>query len=181
MIVPGGKPTIFFAMLMLGEPGVEIMYSDPRVPDLPVDDRVLWRDADPDRAVRGHRVQLRCRSDAGPCQRPNTADHHQQSDEPNRWGDRSSQLDVLVKGLKAYLHVTVLSDEIYSRILYDGREQVSLIEYESIRDRLILLNGQSKTHSMTGWRLGWGLWPVTMIECAERLQINSNSCASTSV
>jgi aspartate/methionine/tyrosine aminotransferase len=77
--------------------------------------------------------------------------------------------------------VALLSDEIYSRLLYDRLEHVSFMEYESIRDRTILLDGWSKTYSMTGWRLGYGVWPNTLIEHAERLQINSNSCASAPV
>ena len=84
-------------------------------------------------------------------------------------------------GLEKHPHVTILADEIYSRLLYGGAEHVSLLDYPSIRDRLIVLDGWSKTYSMTGWRLGWGLWPKDMIEHAERLQINSNSCASACV
>ena len=52
-----------------------------------------------------------------------------------------------------------MSDEIYGEILYDGAEHVSLLGYPSIRDRLILLDGWSKTYAMTGWRLGYGVWP----------------------
>ncbi|MEM7516841.1 MAG: aminotransferase class I/II-fold pyridoxal phosphate-dependent enzyme, partial [Planctomycetota bacterium] len=77
--------------------------------------------------------------------------------------------------------VCVLADEIYSRLLYDGEEHVSLIGFENIRDRVILLDGWSKTYAMTGWRLGYGVWPKSLIAHAERLQINSNSCASHGV
>jgi aspartate/methionine/tyrosine aminotransferase len=90
-------------------------------------------------------------------------------------------LDALVAGLEQHPHVAILSDEIYSRLLYDGEKHVSLLEYESIRDRLIVLDGWSKTYSMTGWRLGWGLWPASLVADAERMQINSNSCASAAV
>ena len=55
------------------------------------------------------------------------------------------------------------------------------MEYESIRDRTILLDGWSKTYSMTGWRLGYGVWPAALIDHAERLQINSNSCPSAPI
>jgi aspartate/methionine/tyrosine aminotransferase len=87
----------------------------------------------------------------------------------------------LVEGLDAWPEVAILSDEIYSRLLYDGEEHVSMLGFESIRDRLIVLDGWSKTYSMTGWRLGWGLWPASLVAEAERLQINSNSCASAGV
>jgi aspartate/methionine/tyrosine aminotransferase len=66
-------------------------------------------------------------------------------------------------------------------MLYDGEEHVSLYGYESIRDRVIILDGWSKTFSMTGWRLGYGVWPKSLVDIAERLQINSTSCPSAPV
>ena len=56
----------------------------------------------------------------------------------------------------------MLSDEIYGEILYDGAEHVSLLAYPAIRDRVILLDGWSKTYAMTGWRLGYGVWPKAL-------------------
>jgi aspartate aminotransferase len=72
----------------------------------------------------------------------------------------------------------VLSDEIYGEILYDGAEHVSLLGYPSLRDRLILLDGWSKTYAMTGWRLGYAVWPEALIGHAERLAINCHSCVN---
>ncbi|MEK9722655.1 MAG: aminotransferase class I/II-fold pyridoxal phosphate-dependent enzyme, partial [Rhodospirillaceae bacterium] len=90
------------------------------------------------------------------------------------------ELDKLVAGLEKHPHVCVMSDEIYDRMLYDGREHVSMLEYESLRDRLILLNGWSKTYAMTGWRMGYGVWPKEFIEPATRLSINCHSCVNAS-
>jgi aspartate/methionine/tyrosine aminotransferase len=59
---------------------------------------------------------------------------------------------------------------------YDGVPHASLLPYESLRDRLILLDGWSKTYAMTGWRLGWGVWPETLAPVATRLAINIHSC-----
>ena len=70
----------------------------------------------------------------------------------------------------------MLSDEIYSRILYEGRQHVSLLDYPQLRDRLIVLDGWSKTYAMTGWRLGYGVFPPDLFPFAERLAINSYSC-----
>jgi aspartate/methionine/tyrosine aminotransferase len=78
--------------------------------------------------------------------------------------------------LEQYPKAVILSDEIYSRILYDGEEHVSMLQYESIRDRLIVIDGWSKTYAMTGWRLGYGVWPSTLFEYAEKLAVNSYSC-----
>jgi len=89
-----------------------------------------------------------------------------------------AEIEALVAGLEAHPQVAVLADEIYSRLLYDGEEHVSMLAYESIRERVILLDGWSKTYAMTGWRLGYGVWPASLIAHAERLQINSVSCTN---
>jgi aspartate/methionine/tyrosine aminotransferase len=89
-----------------------------------------------------------------------------------------AEFDRLVAGLERYPQVAVMSDEIYGEILYDGAEHVSLLGYPSLRDRLILLDGWSKTYAMTGWRLGYGLWPETLFDAAERLAINCHSCVN---
>jgi aspartate/methionine/tyrosine aminotransferase len=72
----------------------------------------------------------------------------------------------------------VLSDEIYGEILYDGAEHVSLLGYPALRERLILLDGWSKTYAMTGWRIGYGVWPQALFPAAERLAINCHSCVN---
>ena len=89
-----------------------------------------------------------------------------------------SEIDKLVAGLAAHPHVALLSDEIYSQMLYGGREHVSLVNYPEIRDRLILLDGWSKTYAMTGWRIGYAVWPDQLVEHAIRLCINDHSCVN---
>jgi aspartate/methionine/tyrosine aminotransferase len=178
MVVPGGKPTMFFAMMMLGEPGVEIMYPDPGFPiyrstiefsgatAVPIElheETGFSFDAESVLAKVNERTRLIIvNSPANPT--GGVVDQHELAD--------------LIDGLEAHPDVYVMSDEIYSRILYDEHVHISLLEFPSIRDRLIVLNGWSKTYSMTGWRLGWGLWPEDLIAAAIRLQINSNSCAA---
>jgi histidinol-phosphate/aromatic aminotransferase/cobyric acid decarboxylase-like protein len=71
-----------------------------------------------------------------------------------------------------------MSDEIYGEILYDGAEHHSLLRYAEIRDRVILLDGWSKTYAMTGWRLGYGVWPKALFPHAEKLAINCHSCVN---
>ena len=83
-------------------------------------------------------------------------------------------------GLVEHPHVAVLSDEIYARMTYDGREHVSLLGYPEIADRLILLDGWSKTYAMTGWRLGYAVWPESLVEGATRLAVNCHSCVNAS-
>ena len=90
------------------------------------------------------------------------------------------EFDRLVNGLERHPQVAVLSDEIYGEILYDGAEHTSLLGYPSIRNRVILLDGWSKTYAMTGWRLGYGVWPKALFGSAERLAINCHSCVNAS-
>ena len=71
-----------------------------------------------------------------------------------------------------------MSDEIYDQMLYDGEEHVSLLTYPEIRDRLILLNGWSKTYAMTGWRLGYSVWPDGLYDKARKLAVNAWSCVN---
>jgi aspartate aminotransferase len=89
-----------------------------------------------------------------------------------------AEFDRLVAGLEHHPQVAIMSDEIYGEILYDGAEHVSLLSYPSIRDRLILLDGWSKTYAMTGWRMGYGVWPQSVFAAAERLAINCHSCVN---
>jgi aspartate/methionine/tyrosine aminotransferase len=181
MIVPGGKPTMYFAISMFGEPGAEIMYPNPGFPIY--ESLIHYTGATP--------VPIELRESSG---FSFSADEVLAKITPrtrmvvvntpaNPTGGviRKAELDKLVAGLEKWPDVVVLSDEIYSRMLYDGEEHVSLYAYESIRDRVILLDGWSKTFSMTGWRLGYGVWPASLIAHAERLQINSTSCPSAPV
>ncbi len=71
-----------------------------------------------------------------------------------------------------------MSDEIYDQMLYDGEEHVTLLGYPEIRDRLILLNGWSKTYAMTGWRMGYSVWPEDLYNKARKLAVNAWSCVN---
>ena len=90
------------------------------------------------------------------------------------------EIDKLVKGLLEYPHIAILSDEIYSEMLYNNKKHISLLQYPEIRDRLIMLDGWSKTYAMTGWRMGYAVWPDQLIEYAVRLCINDHSCVNAS-
>ena len=99
-------------------------------------------------------------------------------------GSLSFHLQAIQNGTRRFENVfqsvarMILADEIYSRLLYDGEEHVSLLEFEGIRDRVILLDGWSKTYAMTGWRLGFAVWPKPLVEAATRLAINCHSCVN---
>jgi len=176
LIVPGGKPTMFYAILMFGEPGAEILYPNPGFPIY--ESLIKWSGAKP--------VPIELTEESG---FSFSAERVLEKITPrtrlliintpaNPTGGilPRAELDALVKGLEAHPHVTILCDEIYSRLLYDGEEHVSILQYPEVRDRAIMLDGWSKTYGMTGWRLGYGVWPESLVAQAERLQINSTSC-----
>ena len=181
MIMPGGKPTMFFSILMFGEPGTEILYPNP---GFPIYESMI-------RYVGAEPVPIELHESAGfafdPDQVLSKVNDRTRLVIVNTPGNPTGgvierdALDAFVKGIERFPDVVILADEIYSRLLYDGLEHVSLLSYPSIRDRTILLDGWSKTWSMTGWRLGYGVWPKELVDHAERLQINSNSCPSAGV
>ena len=89
-----------------------------------------------------------------------------------------AEIDQLAAGLANHPEVAVMSDEIYDQLLYDGEEHVTLLAYPEIRDRLILLNGWSKTYAMTGWRMGYSVWPDGLYDKARKLAVNAWSCVN---
>ena len=178
LIVPGGKVTLFFAVLMFGQPGVEILYPDPGFP--------IYSSVIAFSGAKGVPVPLYERNGFGfsaedVLSRLTPATRLIILNSPaNPTGGVSdrAEVDKLVAGLQRHPQVAVMSDEIYGQMLYDGRAHVSLLDYPEIRERLILLDGWSKTYAMTGWRLGYAIWPKAMIEAATRLAINCHSCVN---
>ena len=180
MIVPGGKVTMFFAIQMFGEPGTEIIYPNP---GFPIYESVI-------NFTGAKAVPMALHEDTGfsfnadevlalitPATRLLILNSPAN---PTGGVVPRAEMDKLAQGLDANPHVCILSDEIYSRMLYDGHPHVSLLEYENLRDRVILLDGWSKTYAMTGWRMGYGVWPKDLIDPATRLSINCHSCVNAS-
>ena len=178
MIVPGGKPTMFFAISMFGEPGTEILYPNPGFPIYESMIRFSGATPVPIELVEEKGFSFDAESVLAKITDKTRLIIVNTPANPTGGVVPRAELDKLVAGLESHPHVAVMSDEIYSRLLYDDEEHASILEYESIRDRAILLDGWSKTYGMTGWRLGFGVWPKSLIAHAERLQINSNSCAN---
>jgi aspartate/methionine/tyrosine aminotransferase len=182
LIVPGGKVTLFFAVIMFGEPGAEILYPDPGFPIYESAIRFTGAEPVPVPLLEANGFAFSA-EDVLARITPRTRLLILNSPaNPTGAVTPKSELDRLAAGLAEHPHVAVLSDEIYSRLVYgDPRgdlRHVSLLAYEDLRDRVILLEGWSKSYAMTGWRLGYGVWPPALIEGATRLAINSHSCVN---
>lgn len=178
MIVPGGKVTMFMAILMFGEPGAEILYPDPGFPiyrsmieytgatPIPVpirEENGFAFSAEETLALITPKTRLLIVNSPA---------------NPTGGVTPKAEVDKLVAGLARFPDVAVMSDEIYDQMLYDGEKHVCLLSYPEIRDRLILLNGWSKTYAMTGWRLGFSVWPKPLYDNARKLAVNSHSCVN---
>ncbi len=180
MIMPGGKPTMFMSILMFGEPGAEIMYPDPGFPIYR--SMIEFTGATP--------VPVPIREENGfafsaeetlKLITPKTRLIIVNSPaNPTGGVTPKAEVDKLVAGLAKWPDVAIMSDEIYDHMTYDGEKHVCLLSYPEIRDRLILLNGWSKTYAMTGWRLGYAVWPGKLYDLARKLAVNLHSCVNAS-
>jgi aspartate/methionine/tyrosine aminotransferase len=178
VIMPGGKPTMFFAMLMFGTPGREILYPDPGFPIYR--SMIQYSGATPvPIALREANGFAFSAEDVLAQITPKTSLIVLNSPgNPTGGAVPEGEIKTLVAGLAKHPNVAILWDEIYSQMLYDGRKHVSLLKYPEIRDRLIVLDGWSKTYAMTGWRLGFSVWPASLVEHVTRLCVNSHSCVN---
>jgi aspartate aminotransferase len=178
LIVPGGKVTMYMAILMFGEPGAEILYPDPGFPiyrsmieytgAVPVPVPIREENGfafSADETLRLITPKTRLLIVNFPAN-------------PTGGVTPKAEVDKLVAGLEKYPDVAVMSDEIYDQMTYDGEAHVCLLSYPSLRERLILLNGWSKTYAMTGWRLGYSVWPQKLYDYARKLAVNSYSCVN---
>jgi aspartate/methionine/tyrosine aminotransferase len=180
MVMPGGKPTMFMSILMFGEPGADILYPDPGFP--------IYRSMIEFTGARPVPVPIREENgfafSAEETLRLITPQTRllilNSPANPTGGVTPKAEIDKLVAGLDRFPDVAVMSDEIYDQMVYDGETHVTLLSYPSIRDRLILLNGWSKTYAMTGWRLGYAVWPGRLYDYARKLAVNLHSCVNAS-
>jgi aspartate/methionine/tyrosine aminotransferase len=178
LVVPGGKITMFMAILMFGEPGAEILYPDPGFPiyrsmieftgatpiPIPIrEENGFAFSAQETLALITPRTRLMIINSPA---------------NPTGGVTPKEDVETLVAGLARHPNVALMSDEIYGTMTYDGAPHVSLLQYPELRDRLIYLDGASKTYAMTGWRLGWSVWPKPLYDAARKLAVNSYSCVN---
>jgi aspartate/methionine/tyrosine aminotransferase len=181
IIMPGGKPTMFYAISIFGEPGSEIIYPDPGFPIY--ESMINYTGAkavpinllqtknfilDPEKIIPliNNKTRLIILNNPG-----------------NPIGNFTERkiIDKLADALKKFPNVAILSDEIYSRQIFDDKEMPTFFNYPDLYDRLIVLDGWSKSYAMTGWRLGWGVWPQKLVEHVTKLCINNHSCVNAAI
>ncbi len=178
MIVPGGKVTMYAAIRLFGEPGADILYPDPGFP--------IYRSMIEHTGANPIPVPIReengfafSAEETLALITPDTRLLILNSPaNPTGGVTPASEIDKLVEGLARFPNVAVMSDEIYDQLIFDGLEHRTLLAYPEIRDRLIVLNGWSKTYAMTGWRLGWSIWPKALYDDVRKLAVNAWSCVN---
>jgi aspartate/methionine/tyrosine aminotransferase len=177
VVVPGGKPIIFFTILALAEEGDEVIYPNPGFP--------IYESMIDFAGARPVPIHLREERNFG-------FDVQEFADKitsrtklvilnspHNPTGGVLDEKDVrAIARAIADRDIMVLSDEIYSRLMFEG-QHFSVISIPEFRDRTILLDGFSKTYAMTGWRMGYGVMRADLAVQVARLMTNSNSCTAS--
>tara|TARA_B100000674_G_C37842516_1_gene916034 strand:+ start:22 stop:1179 length:1158 start_codon:yes stop_codon:yes gene_type:complete len=179
LITPGGKPVIFISALIFGGSENEIIYPDPGFPiyrsmikfsgATPVP---LYLEEEDNFEINFDKLQnlITPKTSLIIINNPNN---------PTGSFMNKEKIEKLVELLERYKNLHILSDEIYSKIIFDNYKMPSLIKYKNLHDRLVILDGWSKTYCMTGWRLGWSVWPKKYIEYANKLCVNNHSCPTS--
>ena len=178
LITPGGKPTMYFAIMLFGELGSEIIYPEPGFPIYESMIQYSGAKAVPMYLSDKNNFSFNVKDVISLINEKTRLLILNNPQNPTGGLIPKEQIDELVIELKKYPHVAILSDEIYSRQIYDNKKMPSFFYYPELYNRLIVLDGWSKTYAMTGWRLGWSVWPEELIEKVTRMAINSYSCVS---
>jgi|TARA_B100000287_G_scaffold132604_1_gene124692 aspartate/methionine/tyrosine aminotransferase len=178
LVTPGGKAIIFYTLLIFGQPNVEIITPDPGF----IAYRSMIDYMGAKAVALPHRMENNFSFDAEELlslinEKTRLIILNSPAN-PTGGVVPVAELEKLAKGLQKFPNVFILSDEIYSRILFDGHSHTSLMSFPEVRDRVIVLDGWSKTYAMTGWRLGYGIFPKKIFKFAEKLAINCHSCIS---
>ena len=179
VVTPGGKPIMFFSIMALLDAGDEVIYPNPGFPiyesmiqfvggkavPIPLEEsRGFSLDVDRLCNLVGERTRMIILN----------SPHN-----PTGGVLAASDLEAIAAVVREHPNLVVLSDEIYSRMLYDG-EHTSIASLPGMREHTIVLDGFSKIYAMTGWRLGYGLFPRELAPAIARLMTNSNSCTCAS-
>ncbi len=180
MIVPGGKVIIFFSAMLLGEKNKEILYPNPGFPIYESAINYSGAKSIPYQLKEDKGFSFSAEDILSKININTSLIIINSPANPTGGVVAKSELKKLVQGLEKYPDVVLMSDEIYDQFCFGKNDFTSLLKFPEIRDRLIILNGWSKTYAMTGWRLGYGIFPNKLYEIAEKLAVNIHSCVNAS-
>ena len=177
VVVPGGKPIIFFTIMALADVGDEVIFPNPGFP--------IYESMIDYVGARAVPIRLREERDFGfdVDELASLISDHTRliilNSPHNPTGGVLSKLDIRdIASVIGDRNIMVLSDEIYSRLIFEG-EHYSIMSVTGFKERTILLDGFSKTYAMTGWRMGYGVMRADLAGHITRLMTNSNSCTAS--
>jgi len=179
IIMPGGKPTMNYAISFFGESGAEIIYPDPGFPIYESMINFTGAKAIPYNMTKNKDFSINLDTILSLINEKTRLLILNNPHNPTGGFTEKHVIDKLANGLKKFPDLAILSDEVYDRLIFDEKEIPTLLNYPDLYDRLIVLNGWSKTYAMTGWRLGWSVWPEKLIEHVFKFCVNSHSCVNT--
>src|SRR5258705_1781914 len=177
VIVPGGKPIIFFSILALVEGGDEVIYPKPGFPIYESMINYVGAKAVPIRLREDLDFRLDVDELAGLINDRTKLIILNSPQNPTGGMLEKKDIDGIARAI-GDRNIMVLSDEIYSRLIFEG-EHHSIMSIDGMKERTILLDGFSKTYAMTGWRMGYGVMRADLAEHIARLMTNSNSCTAS--
>jgi aspartate aminotransferase len=177
VVVPGGKPIIFFALLALAEQGDEVIYPNPGFPIYESMINYVGAKAVPIRLREKMDFRLDVDELAGLINDRTKLIIINSPQNPTGGVLEKGDIDGIARGV-GDRDIIVLSDEIYSRLIFEGAHQ-SIISVDGMKERTILLDGFSKTYAMTGWRMGYGVMRADLAAHVARLMTNSSSCTAS--
>jgi aspartate/methionine/tyrosine aminotransferase len=177
VVVPGGKPIIFFSILALAEDGDEIIYPNPGFPIYESMINYVGAKAVPIRLREELDFRLDVDEFAGLINDRTKLIIVNSPHNPTGGVLEKKDIDAIARAI-GDRNIMVLSDEIYSRLIFEGEEH-SIMSIDGMKERTILLDGFSKTYAMTGWRMGYGVMRADLATHISRLMTNSNSCTAS--
>ena len=180
IIVPGGKVIIFFSAMLMGEKNKEILYPNPGFPIYESAINYSGAKAVPYKLSENKGFSFSAEDILKKINQNTSLIIINSPANPTGGVVPKFELEKLAKGLEKFPNVVLMSDEIYDQFCFGDIKFTSMLNFPEIRERLIILNGWSKTYAMTGWRLGYGIFPKKLYEIAEKLAVNIHSCVNAS-
>src|SRR5437868_8562664 len=177
VVVPGGKPIIFFSILSLVEEGDEVIYPNPGFPIYESMINYVGAKAVPIRLREEMDFRLDVGELAGLMNNRTKLIIMNSPQNPTGGVLTKNDIDSIARAI-GDRNIMVLSDEIYSRLIFEGEHQ-SIMSVSGMKERCILLDGFSKTYAMTGWRMGYGVMRADLATHIARLMTNSSSCTAS--